>query len=186
MIDINTCINESKEKMELAIMYLDESLAHVRAGKANARILDGIRVDSYGQMVPINTIASISTPDARSIVIKPWDKNMFHIIEKAILDSEVGITPENNGEVIRLGIPVLTEERRKLLTKQCNKDAETAKVSVRTARREALEKLKKGLKDGLSEDTEKDAEADLQKVHDTYIKKIEDTLIAKNKEIMTV
>ena len=93
MIDINTCINESKEKMELAIMYLDESLAHIRAGKANARIIDGIRVDSYGQMVPINTIASVSTPDARSIVIKPLDKNMFHIIEKAILDSEVGITP---------------------------------------------------------------------------------------------
>jgi ribosome recycling factor len=186
MIDVKTCIDEAIDKMEMALMYLDDSLAHIRAGKANTRILDGIRVDSYGSMVPISNVASVTTPDARTIAIKPWDKNMFRVIEKAIIDSEIGIMPENNGEIIRLGIPPLTEERRKLLAKQCNKEGETAKISIRNARHESLEKLKKGIKDGLSEDLEKDAEDNLQKEHDKFIRKVETALVAKDKEIMTV
>ena len=112
-------LNEAQEMMEMAILHVEDELARIRAGKANTRILDGIRVDSYGTMVPLTGVASITTPDARTIAIKPWDKNMFRVIEKAIIDSPVGITPENNGEIIRLGIPPLTEERRKQLAKQC-------------------------------------------------------------------
>ena len=186
MIDVKAVLSEAEEKMEEAVMYLDEALARIRAGKANAKILDGIRVDSYGSLVPLNNVAAISTPDARTIAIKPWDKSMFPIIEKAIINSEVGIMPENNGEIIRLGIPPLTEERRKQLAKQCGKEAEQAKVSVRNARRDTNDRLKKGIKDGLSEDLEKDAEATLQKTHDKYIKKIDELLAAKEKEIMTV
>jgi ribosome recycling factor len=170
----------------MAIMYLDESLAHIRAGKANVRILDGIRVDSYGSMVPLNNVAAISTPDARTIAIKPWDKSMFRVIEKAIIDSDLGITPDNNGEIIRLGIPPLTEERRKQLAKQCGKEAETAKISIRNARRDTIDVLKKGIKDGLAEDAEKDAEAKVQKLHDKFIKKVDEMLADKEKEIMTV
>ena len=186
MIDTKQVLSSAEEKMEEAVMYLEEALAHIRAGKANVKILDGIKVDSYGSMVPLNNVASINTPDARTIAIKPWDKSMFKAIEKAILDSEVGITPDNNGEIIRLVIPPLTEERRKQLAKQCGKEGEQAKVSVRNARRDNIEKLKKGIKDGLSEDLEKDAEADLQKMHDKYIKKVDELLAAKEKEIMTV
>lgn len=172
--------------MEEAVMYLEDALAHIRAGKANVRILDGIRVNSYGTMVPLNQVSAITTPDARTIAIKPWDKKMFPVIEKAIIDSNVGIMPENNGEVIRLGIPPLTEERRRDLTKQCNREAEEAKVAIRNARRDGIDKLKKAIKDGLSEDVEKDAEADLQKIHDKMIKKVDALLAAKEKEIMTV
>lgn len=186
MIDVKQVLAEAEEKMEETVMYLDEAFARIRAGKANVKILDGIRVDSYGSKVPLSNVASINTPDARTIAIKPWDKNMFRIIEKAIIDSNVGIMPENNGEIIRLGIPPLTEERRRELVKQCNKEAEQAKVSIRNARRDTNEKLKKGIKDGLSEDMEKDAEADLQKVHDKFIKKVDALYAAKEKEIMTV
>ena len=186
MIDVNVCLNEAEEKMDMAIMYLDDSLAHIRAGKANVRILDGIRVDSYGSMVPLNNVAAISTPDARTIAIKPWDKSMFRVIEKAIIDSDLGITPDNNGEIIRLGIPPLTEERRKQLAKQCGKEAETAKISIRNARRDTIDVLKKGIKDGLAEDAEKDAEAKVQKLHDKFIKKVDEMLADKEKEIMTV
>lgn len=186
MIDVKQTLAEAEEKMEEAVMYLEEALAHIRAGKANVKILDGIRVDSYGSLVPLNNVASVNTPDARTIVIKPWDKSMFRPIEKAIMDSNVGITPENNGEVIRLGIPPLTEERRKQLAKQCKGEAENAKVSIRNARRDTNDKLKKGIKDGLSEDLEKDAENDLQKMHDKFIKKVDDLYAAKEKEIMTV
>ena len=114
MKDVKDILNEAQEKMDMAIMYLDEALAHIRAGKADVRLLDGIRVDSYGSMVPINNVAAVTTPDARSIAIKPWDKSMFRVIEKAIIDSSLGIMPENNGEIIRIGIPPLTEERRNL------------------------------------------------------------------------
>ena len=186
MIDVKETLALAEEKMEEAVMYLDDSLAHIRAGKANIKILDGIRVDSYGSMVPLNNVAAINTPDARTIAIKPWDKTMFKAIEKAIINSEVGIMPDNNGEIIRLNIPPLTEERRKQLVKQCGKEEEQAKISVRNARRDILEKLKKGVKDGLAEDAEKDAEDKLQKMHDKYIKQIEALMAAKEKEIMTV
>ncbi len=186
MVDAKTCINDAQEKMDMAIIYLDEAFAHIRAGKASTRLLDGIRVDSYGSMVPLDNVAALSTPDARSITIKPWDKTMFRIIEKAIIDSDLGIMPENNGEIIRLGIPPLTEERRKALTKQCKAESETAKISVRNARREAIDALKKAVKDGLAEDEQKNAEAKLQKIHDKFIKQIDDMLAEKDKEIMTV
>lgn len=170
----------------MSVMHLEETLSHIRAGKANVHILDEIRVNSYGSMVPINNVAALTTPDARTIAIKPWDKSMFRPIEKAIIDSAIGIMPENNGEVIRLAIPPLTEERRRDLTKQCNKEGEESKVSIRNARRDGIDKLKKAIKDGLSEDVEKDAENDLQKIHDKMIKKVDELLAEKNKEIMTV
>ena len=186
MIDVKETLGLAEEKMEETVMYLEETLAHIRAGKANVKILDGIRVDSYGSLVPLNNVAAVNAPDPRTITIKPWDKSMFRPIEKAIMDSNVGITPENNGEIIRLGIPPLTEERRKQLAKQCGKEGEQAKVSIRNTRREIIDKLKKGIKDGLSEDVEKDAEADMQKMHDKFIKKVDELLAAKEKEIMTV
>lgn len=186
MKDVKEILDEAQEKMEMALLHLEESLAHVRAGKADVRLLDGIRVDSYGSMVPINNVAAVTTPDARSIAIKPWDKNMFRIIEKAIIDSDLGIMPENNGELIRIGIPPLTEERRKQLAKQCKGEVETAKVSVRNARRDGIDDFKKAVKDGLAEDAQKSGEEKLQKIHDKFIKNIDDLYAAKEKEIMTV
>jgi ribosome recycling factor len=131
-------------------------------------------------------VATVTTPDAKTITIQPWEKGLIGIIEKAILNSDIGITPMNNGEVIRLGIPPLTEERRRQLAKQSKQEGEEAKISIRNARREAIEQLKKLEKNGLPEDMEKDAEANVQKIHDKYIKKIDDMLLAKEKEIMTV
>ncbi len=170
----------------MAAMFLEDELNRIRAGRANVAILDGVRVDSYGSKVPLNQVANVSVPDPRTIAIKPWDRKEIRNIEKAIMDSDVGITPENNGEVIRLNIPIPTEERRRELAKQCAKIAEKAKVEVRNVRADIKDKLKKAIKDGLSEDNEKDAELELQKIHDKFIKKIDDLLAAKNKEIMTV
>ena len=186
MLDVKTTLNDAEERMQMATMYLEDQLSHIRAGRANVAILDGIRVNSYGSMVPLNQVANVSAPDARTIAIRPWDRKTIKDIEKAIMDSDVGITPENNGEIIRLGIPQPTEERRRELVKQCNKIGERTKVEVRTARAEIKEKLKKAIKDGLSEDLEKDAEDDLQKLHDKYIKKIDALLEERQKEIMTV
>ena len=186
MIDVKETLAQAEERMEEAVMYLEESLAHIRAGKANIKILDGIRVDSYGSLVPLNNVAAINTPDARTIAIKPWDKSMFRIIEKAILDSDLGLTPDNNGEMIRLNIPPLTEERRKQLAKQCGKEEEQAKISVRNARRDTIDRTKQANKGGPDVDAEKDGEAQLQKIHDKYIRIIDDLLAAKTKEIMTV
>ena len=186
MIDIKPFLSEAEDSMEGTILFLDEALAHIRAGKANPRILDGIKVDYYGAMTPLTSVATVTTPDAKTIAIQPWEKAMMSVIEKAILNSEVGITPMNNGEVIRLGIPPLTEERRKQLAKQSRAEGEDAKISIRNARRDAIEKLKKQLKEGLPEDVEKDAEANVQKIHDKYIKKVDDMLAEKEKEIMTV
>ena len=186
MIDVKETLNSAEEKMEMAVMYLEEQLARVRAGRANAAILDGVKVESYGSMVPLNQVANITVPDPRSIAIRPWDKKQIRAIEKAIMDSDVGITPENNGEIIRLGIPQPTEERRRELAKQCNKMGESTKVQIRNVRADVKDKLKKAIKDGLSEDLEKDAEADLQKVHDKMIKKVDALLEAKEKEIVTV
>ena len=138
MNDVNTYIKPAEEKMEMAVEYLDETLAHIRAGKANPKILDGVKVDYYGSAAPVSNVANISVPDARTIVITPWEKSMFKEIEKAIINSEIGITPENNGEVIRLSIPPLTEERRKALVKQSKGEAEQAKISVRNARRDVF------------------------------------------------
>lgn len=187
MIETKQHVKAAEEKMEFAISYLDEQLAHIRAGKANPKILDGIKVMYYGTPVPLTNVASVNTPDAKTIIITPWEKPLIKDIEKAIMNSEVGITPENNGEIIRLGIPPLTEERRRSLAKQSKQEAENAKISVRNARRDAIEALKKSIKaDGVPEDVEKDAEAEVQKIHDKYIKKVEELYAAKEKEIMTV
>jgi len=186
MTDVKTYLDPAEEKMEMAIEYLDEALAHIRAGKANPKILDGIRVDYYGSMAPLSNVANIAVPDARTITITPWEKSMFKVIEKAIINSELGITPENNGEVIRISIPPLTEDRRKMLVKQSKAEAEQAKVSVRNARRDAIEGLKKAIKLGMPEDVEKDAETSAQKLHDKYLKKIDELFAAKEKEILTV
>ena len=185
-MEVKEYLDNAQESMELAADYLEETLARIRAGKASAKLLDGIRVDYYGSQAPISNVANVSVPDARTIAITPWEKSMFRVIEKAIIDSDLGITPENNGEVIRLGIPPLTEDRRKQLVKQCKAEAETAKVSVRNARREAIDGLKKEIKQGLSEDMEKDAEAKVQKLHDKYLKQIDEIFAAKEKEILTV
>ena len=186
MIDVKETLNGAEERMEMAAMYLEEQLARIRAGRANVAILDGVRVSSWGSMVPLNQVANVTVPDPRTIAIRPFDKKQIRDIEKAIMDSDVGITPENNGEIIRLGIPQPTEERRKELVKQCNKIGERSKVEIRNARQDAKDKLKKAIKDGLSEDLEKDAECELQKVHDKFVKKVDDLLTAKQKEIMTV
>ena len=186
MLDTKVPLQEAEEFMKAAIEYLDESLAHIRAGKANSRILDGIRIDYYGSMVPISNVATITTPDAKTIAIQPWEKAMIPVLEKAIQNSDVGITPANNGEVIRLGMPPLTEERRKQLVKQARGEGEEAKISIRNARRDAMETFKKMTKEGLPEDMGKDAEAEVQKLHDKYVKEVEDLLGEKEKEIMTV
>jgi len=186
MIDVKETLKSAEERMEMAALYLEDELNRIRAGRANVAILDGVKVESYGSKVPLNQVATVTVPDARTISIKPWDRKQIRDIEKAIMDSDVGITPENNGEVIRLGIPQPTEERRRELAKQCNKIAEKTKVEVRNVRSDIKEKLKKAIKDGLSEDNEKDAELELQKIHDKYMKKVDDLMAAKNKEIMTV
>ena len=186
MIDVKTYLAPAEEKMELAVAFLDDSLSHIRAGKASSKLIDGIRVEYYGSLVPISNVANVSVPDARTIAITPWEKPMFKEIEKAIINSELGITPENNGEVIRLAIPPLTEDRRKALVKQSKAEAEQAKVSVRNARRDAIDGLKKAIKQGMPEDVAKDAEVSVQKLHDKYLKQIDDIFAAKEKEILTV
>jgi len=186
MQDIKPILAHAEDGMEAAVLFLDEALAHIRAGKANIRILDGVKVEYYGSHVQVSNVATITTPDAKTISIQPYERALIPIIEKAILNSEVGITPMNNGETIRLGIPPLTEDRRRQLAKQSKAECEDAKISVRNARRDAIEHLKKLIKEGLPEDVEKDAEASVQKIHDKFIKRIDEMFAAKEKEIMTV
>jgi len=177
---------QAEDKMLQSLHYLEEVVSRIRAGKANIHILDGVKVEYYGSPAPLSNVATISTPDAKTITVLPWDKNMMKTIEKAIMNSDVGITPENNGEIIRLGIPPLTEERRKQLVKQSRTEAENAKVGVRNARRDANEVIKKAVKDGTPKDDGEETEAAIQKLHDKYIKKIDEALSVKEKEIMTV
>ena len=186
MIEPKQILNDAEELMESAVMYLDDALARIRAGKASARILDVVKVEYYGQMSPLSNVATITTPDARTIQIQPWEKKMIAEIERAIINSSVGLAPSNNGESIRLSIPPLTEERRKELAKQCKGEAENAKVSIRNARRDAIDTLKKQVKEGLPEVAEKDAESDAQKLHDKYVKQVDESYAKKEKEIMTV
>ncbi|MGI6572281.1 MAG: ribosome recycling factor [Fermentimonas sp.] len=185
-MDIAKIKQETEEKMEMTIQFLDDTFSRIRAGRANPRILDGIRVDYYGSVVPLSNVATITTPDAKTIMVQPWEKQMLKVVEKAIQDSDVGITPENNGEVIRLGIPPLTEERRKQLVRQTKQEAEEAKISIRNARREGIDEVKTAVKEGLAEDIGKNVENDLQKIHDKFIKKVDDLFAAKEKEILTV
>ncbi|HKJ44153.1 MAG TPA: ribosome recycling factor [Sunxiuqinia sp.] len=184
--ELDLILEVCKEKMEAAIDHLENELVHIRAGKASPRMLDGVTVDYYGSMTPLNQVSNISTPDARSIAIQPWEKAMIGPIEKSILNANLGFNPENNGEIIRINVPPLTEERRKVLSKQVSQEGEKARVSIRNARKDANESLKKLLKDGLSEDLEKDAETDVQEMTDKYGKEVEGLLDEKNQEILTI
>lgn len=187
MIDkAQAVIDAVKEKMQSAVTYLDEDLKTYRAGKANPAVFNSVVVNYYGTMTPIPQVASITTPDAKTMLIQPWDRNLIHPVEKAIMDANLGFTPQNNGEMIRINVPALTEERRKELVKKARTAGESTKVGVRNARRDAIENLKKLQKEGLPEDTEKDFEDEVQKLTDSFIKKVDEILVAKEKEMMTV
>ena len=173
-------------KMGKTLNALESELTTIRAGRANPHILDKLTVDYYGAPTPIQQVANVSVPEARMIQIQPWESSLIKGIEKAILTSDLGLNPSNDGKIVRLVLPELTEERRKQLAKQCKGEGETAKVSVRNARRDAIDALKKSVKDGLAEDAQKGGEEKLQKIHDKFIKQIDDMLAAKDKEIMTV
>ncbi len=184
--NLDKILNGIEESMKKALTHLETELVKVRAGKANPNILDGLVVDYYGNPTPINQIGNVSVLDARTLSIQPWEKNMLQPIEKAIMASNIGITPQNDGMNIRLFLPPLTEERRKELVKRANGEGEQSKVAVRSIRRDAIESIKKLQKDGLSEDAGKDAEKDIQNTTDKYITAIEKTLASKEKEIMSV
>lgn len=184
--EVELILDDAKEQMLKNIEHLDKELGKIRAGKANPRVLDGVMVDYFGTMTPLAQVANINTPDARTIAVRPWEKNMIAPIEKAIMAANLGLNPDNNGEIIRILIPPLTEERRRDLVKQVKKVCEESRIAIRNMRRDANEELKKLKKDGLAEDAEKDAENETQKIHDTMMKKIDELLALKEKDIMTV
>lgn len=186
MLDVKKTLKDAEAKMQSTADHLEETFAHIRAGRASVKLLDGIKAECYGTMMEISQCANCTTPDAKSILIQPWDKSMLKIIEKAIIDSPLGIMPENNGEYIRIGLPPMTEERRKQLAKQAKSEAENAKVAVRNVRRDVIDALKKDVKNGLPEDVEKDAETSMQKLHDKYIKVLDALYADKEDEIMSV
>ena len=184
--EVDFVLEHTEERMKAAIAHLEKELLHIRAGKAAPAMLDGVMVDYYGSMTPLSKIANVSTPDARTVAIQPWEKSIIPAIEKAILNANLGFNPSNNGEIIRINVPVLTEERRRILVKQASQEGEIAKVSIRTVRKEANESLKKLQKDGLSEDLEKDAESIVQRRTNDFGIKIENLVKAKEKDIMTI
>ena len=174
-------------RMDKALEHLNEEFGAVRAGRANAKVLDRISVEYYGQETPLNGVATISSPDARTLVIQPWDNTLLKEIQKAIQMSDLGINPQNDGRVIRLVFPQLTEERRKELTKQVKKYAEDAKVAMRNLRRDGMDYVKNlKKKSEITEDDQKKAEKDLQDLLDKYIKKVDEALAAKEKELMAI
>jgi ribosome recycling factor len=179
-------IAAAKDKMTGAIEHLDSELKNFRAGKANTAIFNSVMVNYYGSPTPVPQVASITAPDARTMLIQPWEKNMIAPIEKAIMDANLGFTPQNNGEHIRINIPPLTEDRRKELVKKAKAEGENAKISIRNARKDGIDTLKKAQKDGMPEDVVKDSEAAIQKDVDAFNKKVDELLAAKEKEIMTV
>ena len=180
------CIAQAKEKMNKAVAHLEEELKNFRAGKANPAVFNQVMVDYYGSPTPVPQVASVNTPDAKTITIQPWEKKMIPAIEKAIMDANLGVTPQNNGESIRCTIPPLTEDRRKELIKKAKAAGETAKVSVRNARRDGIELLKKAQKEGMPEDLQKEYEQLIQKETDNFSKKVDELVALKEKEIMTV
>lgn len=184
--EINKILSDTESSMNKALNHLEAELVKIRAGKANPSMLDGIMADYYGNPTLINQIANISVLDARTISVQPWEKNMLQAIERAITMANIGINPQNDGNVIRLFLPPLTEERRKELVKRCNTEGEHAKVAVRNIRRDAIEGIKKLQKDGLSEDICKDGEKEVQDITDKYTGLVEKHLSAKEKEIMAV
>jgi ribosome recycling factor len=184
--DVLLNLELAEDSMKKAISHLETELIKIRAGKANPQMLDGIMVDYYGSPTPINQVGNINVMDARTLTIQPWEKNMLQPIERAIIASNIGINPQNDGVIIRLFLPPLTEERRKELVKRAQGEGENAKVSIRNIRRDAIESIKKLQKNGLSEDVAKDAEADIQQLTNKFISLVEKHLAAKEKEIMIV
>jgi ribosome recycling factor len=184
--EVQMILDICRERMEHAISHLDKELVHIRAGKASPRMLDSVMVEYYGSMVPIAQVSNINTPDARTIAIQPWEKTMIRPIEKAIINSNLGFNPDNNGEFIRINVPAPTEQRRKDMVKTVNHEGEVAKVSLRSARKDANDNLKKLLKDGLSEDLESDAEDKVQGMVIDFSKKVDKMLEDKNIEILTI
>ncbi len=185
-MDTKSILGEASDRMQKAVDFLEDALMNIRAGKASTNILNGVFVDYYGSQTPVSGVASVTVPDAKTVLIQPWDKNMIRVIEKAILDANIGLTPSNNGEHIRLTMPPLTEERRKDLVKQSKAEAETARISLRNARRDAVEAFKKAIKEGMPEDESKDGEAKVQKLLEKFSKLIDAEFEKKEKEIMTV
>jgi len=184
--EINSIKDQVSENMDKAISHLETELVKVRAGKANPNLVDGIVVDYYGTPTPISQVGNISVADARTLTIQPWEKNMLQPIERAIIAANIGINPQNDGNMIRLFMPPLTEERRKELVKRSHNEGEQSKVAIRNIRRDAMEQIKKLQKNGLSEDVTKDAEKNIQEMTDRFIALVDKHLAAKEKEIMTV
>jgi len=184
--DVELILEETKDRMQKALEHLEHELARLRAGRATPVLLDGITVDYYGVNSPLAQVSNINTPDPKTILIQPWEKTMLGTIEKAIMAANIGLTPVNNGEVIRINIPPLTEERRFQLVKQVRNEGETAKISVRNARKWANDELKQLLKDGLPEDIEKDATENIQEMTHDYNGKIDKVMAMKEKDVMTV
>lgn len=186
MSDVKTILDSTKDLMDKSIKHLELELTKVRAGKANPAMLENVMVDYYGSKVAISNTASVNTQDARTIVIQPWEKSMLTPIEKAIQAANLGFNPQNDGVIIRIVVPPLTEERRKDLTKTARSLGEDAKIAVRTIRKESIENVKKLLKNGLPEDEAKDGEAKIQTLTDSSVTKIDAHIQQKEKEIMTV
>jgi ribosome recycling factor len=183
---VELLLDDTRSNMEKSIKHLESELIKIRAGKANPHMLDGIIVNYYGVMTPLNQVANIGTPDPRTLAIQPWDRSMIETIEKAIMQANIGLNPANNGDVIRINVPPLTEERRRDLVKQVRIECENTRVGIRTARRDANEELKNMKKDGLPEDEETRGQDEVQKLTDDYIEKIDKIFAAKEKDIMTV
>ena len=184
--EVELYLEDGTSKMDKVVAYIKDELSKMRAGKASVQMVDGLTVGYYGSQVPFSQVANLGTTDSRTLVIQPWDKKMIEKIEKVIFAANIGITPINNGEVIRLCVPPLTEERRKALVKQVKAKCEEAKVGIRNIRRDTIEEIKKLQKGGVSEDEAKDAEESVQKSTEQYYKKIEDICARKEEEIMTV
>jgi len=184
--DLSFILEETQDSMQKALSHLETELIRIRAGKANPQMLEGLTVDYYGSLTPLNQVGNVSVMDARTLTIQPWEKNMLQPIERAIIAANLGVTPQNDGNIIRLFMPPLTEERRKEFVKRANSEGEQSKVAIRNIRRESIEQIKKLQKDGLSEDGAKDAEKNIQEVTDKHIALVEKHLAAKEKEIMSV
>lgn len=186
MEEIEIYLETAKEMMEKAVQHTKEALTKIRAGKASPSMLDSIQVEYYGTMTPLSQVASVTTPDARTISVKPWEKTIIPEIEKAIINSDLGLNPQNDGELIRINVPALTEERRQMLVKQAKQEAENGKVSIRNARKDTNDLLRKLKNDGISEDAIKNSEIDVQELTDKYSANIDTILAAKETDIMTV
>jgi ribosome recycling factor len=184
--DLLLILEDAQDNMQKAINHLESELIRIRAGKANPQMLEGLTVDYYGTPTVLNQVGNVSVMDARTLTIQPWEKNMLQPIERAIINANLGVTPQNDGNIIRLFLPPLTEERRKEFVKRANGEGEQSKVAIRSIRRDAIEQIKKLQKDGLSEDATKDAEKNMQEITDKHISLVEKHLAAKEKDIMSV